>query len=158
VTKELFAALSDAGEGDKIVLASRCQFHQRFTSAFFVQKKLQSQNISRKKTFVRKICAKNVDEIDHSGFPAVSTSQQSNATLIRIDSETVPTILEEIMKFIKVINLLRTQQPFASFMRSLCFQNGNKNLLKQTNLYFSEKSYQKLVKFIRVTKICVEIG
>jgi len=115
VTKELFAALSDAGEGDKIVLAS-------------------------------------------SGFPAVSMSQQSNATLIRIDSETVPTILEEIMKFIKVINLLRTQQPFASFVRSLCFQKRNKHLLKQINLYFSEKSFQKLVKFIRVTKICAEIG
>jgi L-fucose mutarotase/ribose pyranase (RbsD/FucU family) len=75
VTKELFAALSDAGQGDKIVLAS-------------------------------------------SGFPAVSTAQQSNATLIRIDSETVPTILEEIMKFIKVIKPLYALLPLQSLFRS----------------------------------------
>ncbi len=33
---------------------TRCRFHHRFKRAFFVQKKLQSQNLSRKKTFVRK--------------------------------------------------------------------------------------------------------
>jgi len=44
---------------------SRCQFHQRLTCAFFVQKFLQSQNVTRKKAFVRKIRAFNVDEIDH---------------------------------------------------------------------------------------------
>jgi len=43
----------------------RCQFDQCFTLAFFVQKFVQSQTLSREKTFVRKICAFNVDEIDH---------------------------------------------------------------------------------------------
>ncbi len=38
----------------------RCQFHQRF----YVQIFWQSQNVTRKMTFVRKICAFNVDEID----------------------------------------------------------------------------------------------
>jgi len=42
----------------------RCQFHQHFTCVFFVQKLLQRQNVSRKKAFVRKIRAFNVDEID----------------------------------------------------------------------------------------------
>jgi hypothetical protein len=43
---------------------SRCQFHQRFTRSFFVRKFVQSQNVTRKKAFVRKIWAFNVDEID----------------------------------------------------------------------------------------------
>ncbi len=43
----------------------RCQFHQHFTGTFFVQKFVQSQNVTRKKAFVRKIWAFNVDEIDH---------------------------------------------------------------------------------------------
>jgi len=38
-----------------------CQFHQRFRLAFFVQKLVQSQNVTRKKAY----CAFNVDEIDH---------------------------------------------------------------------------------------------
>jgi len=41
-----------------------CQFHQRFTRAFFVRKFVQSQNVTRKKAFVCKICAFNVDEFD----------------------------------------------------------------------------------------------
>jgi len=40
------------------------QFHQRFTRTFFVQKFVQSQNVTRKKAFVRKICMFNVDKID----------------------------------------------------------------------------------------------
>jgi len=47
---------------DKIELSG--QFHQRFTRAFFVQKFVQSQTLSREKTFVCKICAFNVDKID----------------------------------------------------------------------------------------------
>jgi hypothetical protein len=43
---------------------TRCQFHQRFTRVFFVRKFVQSQNVTRKKAFVRKICAFHVDEID----------------------------------------------------------------------------------------------
>jgi hypothetical protein len=46
-------------------LLSTCgQLHQRFTRAFFAQKFVQSQNVTRKKAFVRKIRAFNVDEID----------------------------------------------------------------------------------------------
>ncbi len=45
--------------------AARCQFHQRFTHAFFVRKFIQSQNVTRKKAFVRKIRAFNIDEIDN---------------------------------------------------------------------------------------------
>jgi hypothetical protein len=41
-----------------------CQFHQHFLHAFLVQKFVQSQTQSSEKTFVRKTCAKNVDEID----------------------------------------------------------------------------------------------
>jgi len=41
------------------------QFHQRFRRAFFVQKFAQSQNVTRKKAFVQKRRAKNVDEIDY---------------------------------------------------------------------------------------------
>ncbi len=37
-------------------LTTRCQFHQRFTSPFLVRKFIQSQNVSRKKAIVRKIC------------------------------------------------------------------------------------------------------
>ena len=40
------------------------QFHQRYTRAFFVQIFQQSQKITRKTMFVRKICTYNVDEID----------------------------------------------------------------------------------------------
>jgi hypothetical protein len=43
----------------------RCQFHQRFMCAFFVQKFVQSQNVTRKKAFVHKISSFNVDDIDH---------------------------------------------------------------------------------------------
>jgi len=49
----------------KLVLAARCQFHQHFTRAFFIQKFVQSQTLGRGKTFERKICAFNVDEIDY---------------------------------------------------------------------------------------------
>ncbi len=49
-------------------LDTRCQFHQCFIRAFFVQKFVQSQNVIRKKAFVRKICVFNVDEIDHWRF------------------------------------------------------------------------------------------
>jgi len=42
---------------------TRCQFHQHFRRAFFVRKFVQSQNVTRKKAFVCKICAYNVDEI-----------------------------------------------------------------------------------------------
>jgi len=43
----------------------RCQFHQRFTRSFFVRKFVQSQNVSWKKAFIRKIRAFNIDEIDY---------------------------------------------------------------------------------------------
>jgi hypothetical protein len=33
---------------------------------FFVRKFVQSPTLSREKTFIRKICVFNVDEIDHS--------------------------------------------------------------------------------------------
>ncbi len=36
-----------------------------FINAFFVQKFVQSQNVARKNAFVCKICAFNIDEIDH---------------------------------------------------------------------------------------------
>jgi hypothetical protein len=41
-----------------------CQFHQCFTRVLFVQKFVQSQNVTRKNAFVCKIRAFNVDEID----------------------------------------------------------------------------------------------
>jgi hypothetical protein len=41
----------------------RCQFHQSFT--FFVRKFVQSQTLSKEKTFVQKMRAYNVDEIDN---------------------------------------------------------------------------------------------
>ncbi len=47
---------------------TRCQFHQLFMRVFFVRKLVQSQNVIRKKAFVRKICEFNVDEIDHSSW------------------------------------------------------------------------------------------
>ncbi len=45
-----------------------CQFHQRFTRAFFVRKFIQSQTLSRVKTFMQKMPAQNVDEIDNRWF------------------------------------------------------------------------------------------
>jgi len=42
----------------------RYQFHQRFMHEIFVQKFIQSQNVPRKKAFVCKIRAFNIDEID----------------------------------------------------------------------------------------------
>jgi len=36
-----------------------------FYARFFVRKFVQSQNITRKKAFIRKTCAFNVDEINH---------------------------------------------------------------------------------------------
>ncbi len=46
-------------------VAQACsQFHQRYTRAFFVQIFQQSQNVTRKTTFIRNICTYNVDEID----------------------------------------------------------------------------------------------
>ena len=60
MTPELFGALSDAGQGDRIVLAS-------------------------------------------SNFPSATLARPSeSASLIRMDGQTVETVLEEIMKFIKV--------------------------------------------------------
>jgi hypothetical protein len=41
-----------------------CQCHQHFTLAFFVRKFVQSQKLTRKKAFVCKICAFNIDEFD----------------------------------------------------------------------------------------------
>jgi hypothetical protein len=46
----------------------RSQFYQRFTRAFFIRMFVQSQNVTRKKAFVRNRCAKNVDEIDSRTF------------------------------------------------------------------------------------------
>jgi len=43
----------------------RYQFHQRLTRPFFVRKFVKSQNVSRKKAFVHKICTFNVDELDY---------------------------------------------------------------------------------------------
>ena len=43
---------------------NRGQFHQCFTRAFFVQKFVLSQNVTRKKAFVRKICAFKVDDVN----------------------------------------------------------------------------------------------
>jgi uncharacterized membrane protein len=40
------------------------QFHQRYTRVFFVQIFQQSQNVTRKTTFVQKIRTYNVDVID----------------------------------------------------------------------------------------------
>jgi len=40
------------------------QFHQRYTRAFFVRIFQQSQNVTRKMTFVQNIRTYNVDEID----------------------------------------------------------------------------------------------
>ncbi len=42
-----------------------CQSHQHFRHVFFVRKFVQSQNVTRKKAFVHKICTFNIDEIDH---------------------------------------------------------------------------------------------
>jgi len=53
----------------------RCQFHQRFTHTFFIWKFVHSQNITRKKAFVRKICAFNVDAIDHSVMCSVQQNK-----------------------------------------------------------------------------------
>jgi len=55
----------------------RCQFHQRFSLMFFVRKFVQTQTLSREKTFVQKICAKNVDEIDYR-----SPSQDTDASVV----------------------------------------------------------------------------
>jgi len=44
---------------------SRYQFHQRFTHTFFVRKSFLSLEFDFEQTFVCKIRAKNVDEIDH---------------------------------------------------------------------------------------------
>jgi len=48
------------------------QFHQHFTYKFFVQFFCQSQNVTRKTKFVRKIRAFNVDEIDGKVLPIVT--------------------------------------------------------------------------------------
>jgi len=56
----LFAWQTKFGE-----INPRCQFHQHFMRAFFIQKFIQSQNVTRKKAFVSKFCTFNVDEIDH---------------------------------------------------------------------------------------------
>jgi len=56
----------------KVVKTLRCQFHQHFTRAFFVQKFVQSQNVTRNKAFVREIRSFNVDEIDHRKTRIVS--------------------------------------------------------------------------------------
>jgi len=42
-----------------------CHFLQHFIRTYFVQKVVQSQTLRREKTFVRKIFAFSVDEIDH---------------------------------------------------------------------------------------------
>jgi len=39
-----------------------------FYTLVFVRKSVQRQTLSREKTFARKICAINVDEIDHSCY------------------------------------------------------------------------------------------
>jgi len=45
-----------------------CQFHQRFTRAFFVQKSFLCLEFGFERTFVLKIGANNFDEIDHWSF------------------------------------------------------------------------------------------
>jgi hypothetical protein len=46
-------------------ITSWCQFHQRFTHPFFVRMSFLCLEFGFERTFVCKICAKNVDEIDH---------------------------------------------------------------------------------------------
>jgi len=50
------------------------QFHQHFTRAFFVQKFVQSQTLSREKIFVQKMHVQNVDEIDTLPVPVYLTN------------------------------------------------------------------------------------
>ncbi len=59
----------------------RCQFHQRFTSTFFVQKFVLSQNVTRKKAFIRKIRVFHVGEIDSSTRKIVSESDLCPVTI-----------------------------------------------------------------------------
>jgi hypothetical protein len=58
---KLNSCLPNFGKLLKIICS---QFHQHYTRAFFVQIFQQSQYITRKTTFVRKICTYSVDEID----------------------------------------------------------------------------------------------
>jgi L-fucose mutarotase/ribose pyranase (RbsD/FucU family) len=79
VTPDLFAALSDAGFGDQIVLAS-------------------------------------------SSFPSATLARPSeSASLIRMDGQTVETVLEEIMKFIKVNLFSRFFKVFENTYRKITF-------------------------------------
>ncbi len=48
-----------------LLLLYRCQFHQRFTHSFFVRTSFLWLEFGFEQIFVRKICARNVDEIDH---------------------------------------------------------------------------------------------
>jgi len=50
------------------IVATRCQFHQRWTSAFFVRTSFLCLEFGFERIFVSKIHAKNVDEIDHRNF------------------------------------------------------------------------------------------
>ncbi len=43
---------------------SKCQFYQRFFRAFFVQKSFLCLEFGFERTFVKKMLAKNIDEID----------------------------------------------------------------------------------------------
>jgi len=67
--------------------ALRCQFHQPFTRTFFVQKFVQSQNVTRKKAFIRKICAFNVDEIDHRSKERTNERRKEEGEAIEIDQQ-----------------------------------------------------------------------
>jgi len=76
-------------------LYSRGQFHQRFLRAFFVRKFVQSQNVTRKKTFVRKIRAFNVDEID-------SRCAKETSTFVNFAVDTLSTtFISHLCRFFK---------------------------------------------------------
>jgi len=62
--KYLNAFFGPTAIGTSIFRAIRCQFHQHFLHAFFVQKYFLCLEFGFEQTFVQKMRAKNVDEID----------------------------------------------------------------------------------------------
>jgi len=59
-----FAVQNEGTYLPRILRETCSQFHQPYTRAFFVRIFQQSQNITRKTTFVRKTRTYNVDDID----------------------------------------------------------------------------------------------
>ncbi len=109
---------------------TRCQFHQRFTHTFFIQTSFLCLEFGFEQTFVRKICTKNVDEID----------QQHNkvVTIFKVLNEQIDSSVSQIKHWLEIT--YATLLKLVSFKSKLrIFFRGETNIPRYRTRWFPHR-------------------